>query len=193
MNKYKVLNTIVDDVKREWDHMNILILIQGISGSGKSTFAKDLEMALSDAADDAYMQKTNYTDNGDPIKEYTIAVPCEADNFWLGARWQLRNTYEFKPQFLDYAHMQCLGEAAYNLNHFGLSIVSNTFTSEKALKPYYTLAERMNAKVILVKMDTRYNDIHMVPEQAKKRMERQLEGIKDLYKPTYIIDSDEQI
>lgn len=193
MNKYIALYDIVNEIK-ESDFRNKLILIQGCSGSGKSTFATDLIARMSEVVDDLAFDDSNFDKvTGDIIREYIIPTCSEADNFWSDTTWSLNSEYKFDPKFLDYAHMQCLGEAAYNLYNYGIAIVANIFTSDMALSPYYTLAERMGADIILVKMATQYDDVHNVPEQAKRRMRQQLEAIKDTYKPDYIIDSDEQI
>ena len=100
----------------------ILTLVRGLPGSGKSTFA-------------------NFIWN-----EYAI---CEADKFFYDSEGH----YLFDASKLKEAHNNCLTRVKSYMYIFSSNenseriIVSNTFTQEWEMKPYFDIAERYGYKV----------------------------------------------
>ena len=131
-----------------------LILIRGISGSGKTTYAKKL-MAQ------------------DPeLSHY------EADMFFYQD-----GKYNFNPQKLREAHEWCKNQTEKDLSAGKSVIVSNTFTQKWEIDPYIQMGKKYGAEVIIKKATGNYQNVHGVPPEALERMRSRwedLEGEKDL-------------
>lgn len=129
-----------------------LYLLRGLPGSGKSTFAK----MLSDSH-------------------------FEADMYFLDDN----GNYNFDPSKLKKAHEWCQDQVhtAMILNHTtsGLSnsdiVVSNTFTQEWEMKPYYELAKAWGYKVFSIIIENRHGGVneHGVPEEKLEQMKNRFE------------------
>lgn len=83
--------------------------------------------------------------------------------------------YNFDASKLYNAHKWCEN----NVNHimsFGKKdmIVSNTFTTEKELKPYLEMAKEHNYRVVSLVIENRHgnNSIHNVPDETMDKMQR---------------------
>jgi predicted kinase len=119
-----------------------LILLRGLPGSGKSTFAK-LLLNMS----------------REKIVHY------EADMYF-----ETNGGYHFDPTKLSDAHQWCL-QATSNTLLAGVSvIVSNTFTRLMELQPYLNLAKRYNVPVTVLHVEGNHGSIHNVPEQTMRKM-----------------------
>lgn len=128
-----------------------LVLIQGIPGSGKSTLAKNiLEYSVNNVATKIHWH--------------------EADTFFIDDEMQ----YRFDSHWLSEAHSYCYSRAAYTLFVKRHTIVSNTFTSDKELAPYISLAKKAHAKLVIVRMETQYESVHNVPAEAIERMKNRM-------------------
>lgn len=129
-----------------------LFLIRGVSGSGKSTFAfKILQWD---------------------------AVHYEADMYFYNDEGQ----YMFDPNKLHAAHQWCQDSVKVIMATVREDIVvSNTFTTEKELKPYVDLAKEYGYNVTTVVVENRNNteSIHDVPQEIRQR---QAERLKNLIK-----------
>lgn len=134
----------------------IIILIQGLPGSGKSTLAERL--------------------SGDLFLNY-----YEADMYFM-----VNGDYMYNPKKLGDAHHWCQFAAKDSLENCEGCIVSNTFTSDKELNPYYELAENNGAKVVLIRMDNNFGSIHGVPPEAITRMKNKMKN-QLTKKPDYIV------
>jgi len=99
--------------------MSKVIIMRGVSGSGKTTKAKEL---------------INET-----LKEGDTAIVCSADRFFIDPA---SGKYEFDHRKLGMAHAFCRGkvEAAIHLAA-DLVIVDNTNTQKWEYAPYVALAE----------------------------------------------------
>lgn len=109
-----------------------LIVMRGVSGSGKSTeAAKLLEEFLN----------TNPNSNG---------IICSADNFFVNPD---SGKYEFDASKLRQAHTRCKTrvELAMELG-VGLILVDNTSTSKWEYQPYLDMAQRFDYEVEIVKV-----------------------------------------
>ena len=139
------LNTQIKNAKKVIS-MKILLLLRGLPGSGKSTFAKFLE-----ESNPAY-------------------VRLETDMFWniLGPE-----EYAFDASRLGEAHSWCQSKVDYAMSHGLPVIVSNTFTTERELKPYYEMANKYGYTVYSLVVENRHGgkNIHNVPEATLDKME----------------------
>jgi predicted kinase len=131
--------------------MKKLFLLRGLPGSGKSTLAKSLSNAL-----------TGHV---------------EADMYFIQNR-----EYKFDASKLRQAHAWCQNQVEKWMGPHGLDeiIVSNTFTQEWEMKPYYELAEKYGYVVFSLIVENRHGGVneHGVPvdklEQMKHRFELKL-------------------
>ena len=130
--------------------MKSLYLLRGLPGAGKSTLAKKL---------------------GD--------VYYEADMYFTNENGQ----YIFNGADIKKAHEWCQNEVqlAMILNHTsGLNeniVVSNTFTQEWEMEPYYKLAETYGYRVFSLIVENRHGgeNLHNVPEDKIEVMRKRFE------------------
>jgi len=99
-----------------------LILIRGISGSGKTTYAKRL------------------------MREDPSLSHHEADMFFYH-----NGEYQFNPKELKNAHEWCKAKTEEDLRNGKSVIVSNTFTQKWEIEPYIELGKRYGAQIIIKK------------------------------------------
>jgi predicted kinase len=121
-----------------------LFLLRGLPGSGKSTLAKQL------IGDKDYCHK-------------------EADMYFVDAK----GNYKFDPLLLKDAHAWCQQEVEFLMKYEHSVAVSNTFTQEWEMQPYYELAEKYGYSVFSIIVENRHGgvNVHDVPEEALQRME----------------------
>lgn len=131
------------------NHNLKLILIRGVSGSGKTTYAKKL------------------------MKEDPTLSHYEADMFFYGDD----DYYHFDPRQLKDAHSWCQGSTEKDLKNGKSVIVSNTFTQKWELQPYIEMANKYGAQVIIKKMTGNYKNIHGVPDDIVERMKDRWENV----------------
>lgn len=123
--------------------MRCLYLIRGIPGSGKSTFAKEL------------------------VPDFLV---CEADKFFMRD-----NEYQFNPSKLGQAHSWCQKIVETYMKDGELYpkiAVSNTFTTERELQPYFDLAEKYDYVVFSVIVENRHGNesVHNVSDETINKM-----------------------
>ncbi len=123
--------------------MTTLTLIRGIPGSGKSTLASQLVVA----------------------QGHAVTKHFEADMYF-----SRNGKYEFDATKLGAAHAWCQAETDDALFYKFNVIVSNTFTTIKELKPYFELAQKNGAKVVVLLAQSNFKNIHDVPDEALQRM-----------------------
>jgi predicted kinase len=123
-----------------------LILLRGLPGSGKSTFAKRI-----------------------------CNQHVEADMFFMED-----GEYKFDPTKLKQAHEWGRNKAQEWMKQGYNVVVSNTFTQEWEMDPYYWLAEQYGYRVHSLVVENRHDGVneHGVPadklEQMKNRFEIKL-------------------
>lgn len=131
----------------------IVYIIRGIPGSGKSTLAKNLV-------------------------DHDFLV-CEADKYFIK-----EGEYRFDPSKLKEAHNWCKGQVEMYMkdslinNQFYKKIaISNTFTMEWEMKPYFDLAEKYGYSVFSIIVENRHGgkNLHGVSDQKLEEMRSRFE------------------
>jgi predicted kinase len=136
----------------------VLYIVRGLPGSGKSTFAKKLV-------------------NSD-------FLVCEADKYFIDKE---TGEYKFDGSKIKDAHKYCqdlvetyMKDSMVNDQWYREIAVSNTFTMEWEMDPYFELAKKYGYKVFSIIVENRHNgkNVHGVPtdkiEQMKDRFEIKL-------------------
>jgi predicted kinase len=136
--------------------MKELFLLRGLPGSGKSTLANSL-----------------------------FGTHVEADMYFLDPQGE----YKFDASKLKHAHQWCQDtvEATMNYNSYpevlkltngsNRIIVSNTFTQEWEMQPYYDLAAKYGYRVHSLIVENRHGGVneHGVPEEKLVQMKNRFE------------------
>ena len=120
------------------------MLIRGVSGSGKTTFAK-------------LMSQRGYLHDDWPV--------ISADDYFTDKD----GNYNWTVDKLGQAHTECKNTTEFAMIAGQERIfVANTFVSERDLKPYYDLAKRYTYRVFSIVVENRANtsSIHDVPEET---------------------------
>lgn len=122
--------------------MKTLILLRGLPGAGKSTFANYIweSKAIFEADKYFYDDKGNYKWNGDLLEQ--------------AHQWCQKGVEDAM------------------VDNFGEIIVSNTLTTEKEIEPYMVLAEKYGYSVVSLVVENRHGNSsqHNVPEDALIKM-----------------------
>ena len=132
--------------------MSELILIRGLPGSGKSTLALN-----------------RFCRNG-----YYLV---EADMYFYN-----KGEYKFDPKKLYQAHKWCQERTDLTLGLDYNVVVSNTFTTKKELRPYFTIAKKYGIIPIVILCQDNFGSVHNVPEETMEKMRKRFEyDISDLF------------
>lgn len=121
--------------------MKTVIILRGVSGSGKSTFADYLSKLSSDT------------------------IVCTADDYMM-----VNGEYKFDPKKLGFAHLSCQHKFIEALkNNVNLVIVANTNTAEKDVRVYLDEAKTFGYQVFSLVIENRHGntDVHSVPSETK--------------------------
>lgn len=96
----------------------------------------------------------------------------EADKFFMQD-----GEYKFDASKLKQAHEWCRNETERWMENGYDVVVSNTFTQEWEMKPYYELAEKYGYQVYSLVVENRHNGVneHNVPEEALMKMKNRFE------------------
>ena len=127
-----------------------LLLLRGLPGSGKSTFAEMMEYLFD-------------------VAGFSCIVAC-ADDYFMH-----NGVYEFNARLLGNAHTECKEKVRVAMET-GVDkiIVANTSTTSKEIKAYTGYALAYNYKLTSLIVENRHGNtnIHGVPDEALKRMEQ---------------------
>ena len=133
----------------------VLYIVRGIPGSGKSTFAKRL------------------------VGEDFLV--CEADKYFIDKE---TGEYNFDSTKIKEAHKFCqdtvesyMKDSLVNDQFYREIAVSNTFTQEWEMRPYFELAKNYGYKVFSVIVENRHGGTnqHEVPEEVLTKMRERFE------------------
>jgi predicted kinase len=127
--------------------MKELFILRGLPGSGKSTLAKSI------AGSKGYIK--------------------EADMYFVDRY----GNYNFKPSQIKEAHAWCQEEVDFLMKYEHKVIVSNTFTQEWEMQPYFDLAEKYGYRVYSLIVENRHEGVneHGVPEEKLVQMKQRFE------------------
>lgn len=141
--------------------MKKLVIIRGIPGSGKSTFANKILTVAEKSGETTYH--------------------CEADDYFM-----VDGEYKFDRAKLGAAHSTCFNNIIGAMKKgIDCVVVSNTFTTIREIKPYVEAAESYDYQVVVYrmmgeKMGDETNDVlgrfasftnvHSVPTEALRNM-----------------------
>lgn len=132
--------------------MKTLLLVRGLPGSGKSTFARSL---WAEGMDWQCM---------------------EADDFFF----QGGILYNFDPTKLKEAHSWCQKEVGLALADGFNVVVSNTFSQFWEVGPYALLAKRLGVNLQIIELKGGYKNIHNVPEDKIQAMKDRWEPLESI-------------
>lgn len=129
--------------------MKELFLLRGLTGSGKSTLAKSLG-----------------------------GIHIEADQYFM-----VDGEYKFDGSKIKLAHNYCQSQTGAWMGSNGEQVnvdrvvVSNTFTQEWEMEPYYKLAEKYGYRVYSLIVENRHGGVneHGVPEEKLEQMKNRFE------------------
>jgi predicted kinase len=129
--------------------MNTIILLRGIPGSGKSTFANYMFSNNIFEADQYFYDEKGLNYNFDASKLH------------LAHKWcQLRVEHAMEDNLES------------NGMYFSEIVVSNTSTTEKELEPYLELAKKYDYQVVSLIVENRHSGVskHNVPAETIEKM-----------------------
>lgn len=123
-----------------------LIIIRGIPGSGKSTYAKKI--------------KHDLFESGNSVTHF------EADMFFMKD-----GKYNWNPKLAPIAHKWCYNSVFKSFDSgTNVVIVSNTFVKLGDMNTYIKEAESRNIDVTVYRMENRFKNVHEVPEETLNKM-----------------------
>lgn len=124
----------------------ILIILRGLPGSGKTSFAKYM-FSNNVFEADQYFYDENGNYNFDATKLHAAHMDCQNR---VEKLMQMSSTTQYGSEI----------------------VVSNTATTERELKPYYDLAEKYDYKVVSLIVENRHGSksVHSVPDEKLEQM-----------------------
>ena len=126
----------------------VMIILRGLPGSGKSTFAEYLRIDLFGGQN---------------------AVTCSADDYMIDSA----GNYQFDPKKLGYAHKACQDRAANAARcNIDLIIIANTNTKRDEMKDYEKIAEKYGYTVFVLTVNNMHGSksVHNVPDESLQKM-----------------------
>ncbi len=132
--------------------MNILVVMQGASGSGKSTMARNIKAMLEAVGQEVQICSTD-------------------DQFGIG------EAYHFDPSKIAENHVKNQKKARYHLEWGTSVIVDNTNTQAWEAKPYVQMAQELGVPVFFVPCHGKFNNVHGVPPDKVEAMRNRCEPL----------------
>lgn len=120
-----------------------LVLVRGLPGAGKTSFAKNCDFISCVAADDYPF----YNEKGEYKFEFELLPYAH--------KW----CYDKVERWMKY-------------NNIPTIYVHNTFTTEREMKPYFDLAKKYDFRVYTIIVENRHGNksVHNVPEKTIEKM-----------------------
>lgn len=130
--------------------MQILYLVRGVSGAGKTDFAKKL------------------------FQGHVVDSVCEADSYFYTYDENGNFSYQWDASKLKDAHMHCQRMTRKALLDGQSVAVSNTSTTEAEVETYRKIAEDCNARFVSLVVESRHDakNIHGVPPEKVEQMRK---------------------
>ena len=124
-------------------HKNTLVILRGLPGAGKSTFAEEI------------------------VKNGFKWCNFEADSFFMKD-----GGYSFDKTKLNLAHLHCKRNTEDALKQGWNVIVSNTCTTDKEVNEYKRVANELGANFVSCIIENRHEgvNVHEVPEETLEAM-----------------------
>jgi len=143
-NSLFLYDVIVDSEFTRTEMAQMLVLIGGAPGAGKSTLAKKM------------------------LTDGDVNCMFEADMFFTITASP--TGYKFNAQLLPMAHKWCQNEARGALEAGKTVAVSNTFTKRWERTEYYKMAAEFGVDVILIHCTGEFENVHGVPDEKVQQM-----------------------
>lgn len=134
-------------------HNKSVIILRGVPGNGKTTFAKMLEL-MCDMGEMTFMN-------------------CCADEWFEDEQ----GNYNFNAEELGKAHAWCKNQFKTSLNALvDVIVVANTNVRADDVKMYRNLAIEANYRVFVLTVENWHEgiDVHNVPNDVKEKMKKAL-------------------
>ncbi len=112
--------------------------------------------------------------SGKSTLAYNLAADAchlEADMFFIG--WD--GSYNFLPERIGEAHAWCQQQTVDMLSNGLDVVVSNTFTTERELRPYFEIAKRHNALIAVYLAQNSFQNVHGVPPEVLVKMRKRFD------------------
>jgi hypothetical protein len=138
--------------------MKTLYIVRGLSGSGKSSIAREL-------VNDVWDEKTESF-----VKDF-----YSADDYFTDPQ----GNYNFDPSKLSDAHAECFSnvELAMKKDCVRKIAVANTFSQKWEVQPYFKLAKKYNYHPFVLECQNNFGNIHEVPQETINRMKNRWENL----------------
>ena len=136
--------------------MKVLYIVRGLSGSGKSSIARELVNNIWDSESDSF------------VKDFYSADDYFTDKY---------GNYNFDPSKLKEAHEQCQEnvELAMQRDCVRKVAVANTFSQAWEAEPYFKLAEKYSFNPFVLECQNDFGNIHGVPQESIDAMKERWE------------------
>jgi len=150
-----------------------VIILRGISGSGKTTYSMDI-LSLKE--------------------EHELIAICSADLHFMNKK----DEYDFNPAKLPQAHKECFQAFVDTINENTVDtvIVDNTNTQLHEIAPYLRYAELHDCDVEIVRLECLAEEgtsrnIHDVPERTINAMLNRMEKLPSYWPKERVINTSE--
>ena len=136
--------------------MKVLYIVRGLSGSGKSSIARELVNPIWDEDKNSF------------VKDFFSADDYFTDKY---------GNYNFDPNKLKEAHEQCQEnvELAMQRDYIRKIAVANTFSQAWEAKPYFKLAKKHDYHPFVLECQNDFGNIHGVPQKSIDIMKKKWE------------------
>ncbi|MFY4731191.1 AAA family ATPase [Nitrospira sp. BLG_2] len=132
--------------------MSIMVVMQGASGSGKSTMAETIK---------AMLEATGHK----------VEI-CSTDD-----EFKVDGVYKFDPSKIGENHIKCQKKARYHLDWGTSVIIDNTNTQAWEARPYVQMAQELGVPVFFVPCHGKFNNVHGVPPEKVEAMRNRCEPL----------------